>query len=182
MMPIGPLMIEHRLIERMLVLMQAALRQAEHDNRVSDEFITMATHFIRAYADRCHHGKEEDILFRALEQKPLSEEHQRTLQELVEEHQWARKHTSALVDANARHENGDREALSEIVHHLRLLIHFYPQHIEKEDKHFFIPIMAYFADHEKEALLQAGYAFDSRLIHEEYAGMVSSWEEGADRT
>jgi len=59
---------------------------------------------------------------------------------------------------------------------IRLLIDFYPKHIEKEDKHFFLPVMDYFSDQEKDAMLQEGYEFDSSLIHNEYADKVSTWE------
>ncbi len=177
MMPIGPLMIEHRLIERMIALMEKGLQKAENENQVNARFIDTATRFIRDYADRCHHGKEEDILFRELKKKPISEEHKRTLHELVEEHKWGRETTARLVKANAIYEKGDKDALSEIVDCLRLLIDFYPKHIEKEDRHFFIPIMDYFSEPEKQALLNEGYEFDSGLIHEEYAGLVSKWEK-----
>jgi hemerythrin-like domain-containing protein len=82
-----------------------------------------------------------------------------------------------LVKANAIYEKGNNDALPEIVDCLRRLVDFYPKHIEKEDRHFFIPVMDYFSEPEKEALLREGYEFDSGLIHEEYAGLVSKWEE-----
>jgi hemerythrin-like domain-containing protein len=177
MMPIGPLMIEHRLIERMIVLMEMELQKAEKEKPVSPRFIETSARFIRDYADRCHHGKEEGILFRAIEQKALSEEHKRTMHELVEEHKWGRETTARLVKANARYEKGDEDGLPEIVECLRLLVEFYPRHIEKEDRGFFIPIMGYFSESEKEILLNKGYEFDSGLIHEHYAGLVSKCEE-----
>jgi len=180
MMPIGPLMIEHRLIERMIALMEKALQKAEGEKQVNARFIDTATRFIRDYADRCHHGKEEGILFRALEQKALSDEHKRTMNELVEEHTWGRETTARLVKANARYEKGEKDALPEIADCLRRLVDFYPKHIEKEDRHFFIPIMDYFSEPEKEALLNEGYEFDSSLVHEQYAGLVSEWEEAKE--
>jgi hemerythrin-like domain-containing protein len=170
-------MIEHRLIERMIALMKREVQEAEKENQINARFVEAATHFIKAYADRCHHGKEEDILFRELKKKDISEEHKKILGELVEEHQWGRETTGRLTDANERYGKGDQEAFSEILHHIRLLIDFYPKHIEKEDKHFFLPVMEYFSDHEKEAMLIEGHEFDSTLIHEEYADMVSAWEE-----
>lgn len=177
MMPIGPLMIEHRLIERMIALMKEELREAEKQKRANARFVEAATHFIKTYADRCHHGKEEDILFRELKKKDMSEAHKKILDELVEEHKWGRETTARLTDANERYGKGDEEALAEIGHQIRLLIDFYPKHIQKEDKHFFLPVMAYFSEQEKEALLEEGREFDSTLIHEEYAQMVSAWEE-----
>jgi hemerythrin-like domain-containing protein len=169
-------MIEHRLIERMIGLMKRELQEAEKENRTNVRFVEAATHFIKTYADRCHHGKEEDILFRELKKKDISKEHKKILDELVKEHQWGRETTARLTDANERYGKGDQEALSEILHHIRLLTDFYPKHIEKEDKHFFLPVMEYFSDHEKQAMLKEGHAFDSTLIHEEYADMVSAWE------
>jgi hemerythrin-like domain-containing protein len=172
MMPIGPLMIEHRLIERMITVMKAELQRLEKEKEVDTAFIVTAVDFIRTYADRCHHGKEEDILFRELEKKDLSEEHKRIMNELLEEHQWGRKTTGRLVEANDNYIDGDQNALSIISDCLRSLVAFYPKHIEKEDKHFFLPVMDYFSQDEKDAMLREGYDFDQRLIHEKYEKTV----------
>jgi hemerythrin-like domain-containing protein len=50
-----------------------------------------AVDFIRTYADRTHHGKEEDILFRDLAKKDLSAQDQSVMQELINEHTYARQ-------------------------------------------------------------------------------------------
>ena len=171
-MPIGPLMIEHRLIERMIEVMEEDIVLIEKGGKADPEFIEMAVDFIRTYADRCHHGKEEDILFRDLGLKKLSPDHRRIMEELIEEHRWARKVTGRLVEANTRYVQGNREALSSIVHSMMALVEFYPKHIEKEDKHFFIPCMDYFTDVEKETLLKEEYEFDKSLIHEKYRNIV----------
>ena len=172
MMPIGPLMIEHRLIERMISVMKEELQRLEKGKEVDTAFIVSAVDFIRTYADRCHHGKEEDILFRELQKKNLSEEHKRIMNELLEEHKWGRKTTGRLVEANEDYIDGDKKALSKISHCLRSLIEFYPKHIVKEDKHFFIPVMAYFPQAEKDAMLREGHDFDQKLIHEKYEKTV----------
>ena len=72
MMPIGPLMIEHRLIERMIALLKKESARIRSTGQVNVEFILSAVDFIRTYADHCHHGKEENILFRDLKKKKLS--------------------------------------------------------------------------------------------------------------
>ncbi|MFX0049145.1 MAG: hemerythrin domain-containing protein, partial [Candidatus Hermodarchaeota archaeon] len=64
MLPIGPLMAEHRIIEKMIALMQKEIEKIKKFNKVNPLFIDTAVDFIRMYADRTHHGKEEDILFR----------------------------------------------------------------------------------------------------------------------
>lgn len=65
--PIGPLMIEHRLIERMISEMKNETERIRNGEKPDLSFIETAVDFIRTYADACHHGKEEDILFRDLE-------------------------------------------------------------------------------------------------------------------
>jgi hemerythrin-like domain-containing protein len=177
MMPIGPLMIEHRLIERMIDVMKEELVLIEREKKADPEFIEMAVDFIRTYADRCHHGKEEDILFRDLGVKKLTDDHRRTMEELVEEHKWGRRVTARLVEANTRYVQGNKEALSAIMDCIKALIEFYPKHIEKEDKHFFIPCMDYFTEAEKEAMLKEEWEFDKSLIHEKYRNMVMAAEK-----
>jgi len=177
MMPIGPLMIEHRLIERMIDVMKEELLLIEGEKKVDPEFIEMAVDFVRTYADRCHHGKEEDILFRDLGVKKLTDDHRRTMEELVEEHKWGRRVTARLVEENTRYVQGNKEALSAIMDCIKTLIEFYPKHIEKEDKHFFIPCMDYFTDFEKDAMLKEEWEFDKSLIHEKYRNIVIAAEK-----
>ena len=74
MKPIGPLMWEHRLIEKMLASMMRHIDQVEKSKKVNPLIIDMAVDFVRTYADRTHHGKEEEILFRDLAKKNLTPE------------------------------------------------------------------------------------------------------------
>ena len=177
MLPIGPMMIEHRLIERMIKVMDSKVREMKSGRRADTEFIETAVDFIRTYADRCHHGKEEDILFRELKKKTISQDHRRVMEELIEEHREGRKITGKLVEANKRYLQGDSKALDEIIECMQTLVSFYPKHIEKEDKHFFIPVMKYFSKDEQNAMLKEGYEFDQGLIHEKYRSIVEKGEK-----
>ena len=140
-------------------------------------FIETAVDFIKTYADRCHHGKEEDILFRELKGKNVSDEHKQIMDQLVEDHKWGRKTTARLVEANESYRKGDESSLSTITECMRLLVEFYPKHIEIEDKRFFIPVMEYFSKNEQDAMLKEGYEFDKKLIHETYQNIVKRFEE-----
>ena len=183
MLPIGPLMIEHRLIERMIALMGAELTRIKDNVAVDPEFafvdpffLDIAVDFIRTYADRCHHGKEEDILFAELAGKELSPVHRQTMEELIQEHAWARKTTASLVQAKESYLLEKPGALSELLQHLEQLVEFYPRHIDKEDQHFFIPCMAYCRDAEKAELLRRMMEFDQKQIHEKYRSVVEGIE------
>jgi hemerythrin-like domain-containing protein len=132
MLPIAPLMIEHRLIKKMIVVIKKVIDQSEQQGKINPEFIDLAVDFIRMYADRCHHGKEEDILFRNLKQKPLSVEEKQIMDELIEDHQLGRKTVADLVEAKGRYMKGDPEALPLMLDRMKFLVDFYPRHIEKE--------------------------------------------------
>jgi len=176
MQPRGPLMIEHRLIERMISIIKDALTQIESTQVVDPVFVDTAVDFIRTYADRTHHGKEEDILFRDLGKRDLSAEDKRLMQELIDEHVFGRQTTQALVEANTRYRNGDETALSDITSKLRTITEFYPKHIEKEDKVFFPACRVYFTDEEDQAMLAEFWEFDQKMIHEKYKSVVEGLE------
>jgi hemerythrin-like domain-containing protein len=177
MMPIGPLMIEHRLIERMIGVMDKEAARIEKEKSADPVFIDAVVDFIRTYADRCHHGKEEDILFRELEKKDLSDEHRRIMEELVREHVRGRETTKSLSLAGGRYAGGDRGALPEITRLMRELAGFYPVHIRKEDKAFFLPVMGYFSPEERQAMLEEEFEFDRTLIHEKYREAAAKAEK-----
>jgi hemerythrin-like domain-containing protein len=173
----GPLMIEHRVIERMLSLIKNALVQIESTHKVDPVFVDTAVDFIRMYADRTHHGKEEEILFRDLNKRPLSAEDRGVMKELISEHVFGRQTTKALVEANTRYRNGDESALADIASRLHAIVNFYPNHIEKEDKIFFPASRAYFTDEEDQAMLAEFWEFDRKMIHEKYKSVVEELEK-----
>ncbi|MBN1353166.1 MAG: hemerythrin domain-containing protein [Candidatus Omnitrophica bacterium] len=177
MMPVGPLMKEHRLIERMIRIMARELGNMKKDEKADIVFVDTVIDFIRTYADRCHHGKEEDILFRDLAKKKISGEHQRIMQELIEEHKMGRNNVKKVVEAKQQCVNGNKESLQVIVSNIEKLVKFYPKHIEKEDKRFFLPCMSYFTDAEKDTMLNEMREFDRNMIHEKYGKIVETYEK-----
>jgi hemerythrin-like domain-containing protein len=162
----------------MIRIAEEELGRIERRRKVDPRFVEALVDFIRTYADRCHHGKEEDILFRDLQKKALSNDQKRILEELVEEHKQGRSLTKRLTEANERYADGDPGALSVIVECIRSLADFYPRHIEKEDRHFFLPVMGHFTPREKDAMLKEEYEFDRQLIHEKYSNVVQRWQSG----
>ena len=172
MQPRGPLMVEHRLIERMIAIVQRTLAASEQTQSIDPYFVDTAVDFIRTYADRTHHGKEEDILFRDCGKKALSEDDRRVMQELIDEHVFGQLTTKVLVEANERYRHGETTALADIVARLHTLIEFDPKHIQKEDKVFFPAVRAYFSDAEEQAMLAEFWEFDRKMIHEKYKAVV----------
>ena len=124
MQPRGPLMVEHRLIERMIAVIRRTLAASEKTHSIDPYFVDTAVDFVRTYADRTHYGKEEEIMFRDCATKDMSADDTRVMQELVDEHAFGRQTTAALVAANERYRQGETAALGEIVASLHTLIVF----------------------------------------------------------
>lgn len=180
MLPIGLLMKEHRMIEQMIELLNTNLAKIKEARTADIHFVDAAIDFIKTYTDKCHHGKEEDILFSALKKKSISPEHKKIMDELIKEHIFGRETVETLVKAKEKYEAGDTNSLTHIEENISKIVAFYPQHINKEDTHFFLPVMEYFSDKEKEGMLEEFREFDMQIIHGKYRDIVSSLKKKAD--
>lgn len=166
-------MMEHRLIEKMLVL---AERKASVMNEESYDpvFVDAVVDFIKTYADRTHHGKEENILFAELGKKSLGGEDAKVLGELVDEHRQARSQVVRIVELNERYKRGERETVGAIKEIIAWLASFYPVHIRKEDERFFPDTEKYFDEGELDGMLERFWEFDRGMIHEKYRRLLES--------
>jgi len=167
-------MIEHRLIEKMLIIVNKELENIKKNKTVDPIFIDTLVDFIRIYADRTHHGKEEDILFKELENKKLNDKDKKGMQELIDEHVSARKIVKELVEAKINYIEGDANSINIIIEKLTFLINFYPEHIKKEDKVFFPDTEKYFSNEELDKMLNDFWDFDKKMIHEKYNKLYES--------
>jgi len=174
MKPRGPLMIEHRLIEKMLKIIDKELNNILETKKVNPVFIDTVVDFIKIYADRTHHGKEEDILFKKLENKKLNNDDTKMMQDLIEEHINARKVVGEIVEANNKYAHGDLTSIEILIEKLSYLTKFYPEHILKEDKIFFPNTEKYFSAKESDDILSEFWEFDKKMIHEKYNKLYES--------
>jgi hemerythrin-like domain-containing protein len=174
MMPIGPLMIEHRLIEKVIENIRQETENVRQGNKLEILYIDTIVDFIRIYADRTHHGKEEDILFRELKNKQLANEDLRIMNELINEHILARKTVKELVEAKNRFIANNLDEEKVILEKLDNLVKLYPGHILKEDKIFFPSVMKYFSKDDQGKMIDEMWEFDRKMIHEKYRMVVEN--------
>jgi hemerythrin-like domain-containing protein len=168
-------MSEHRVIERMIRSMRRELDSIGSGYSPDYLFLLDAVDFLQNYADRCHHGKEEGILFRELSKKQLSPELAGIMAELIEEHKAARANVRRLQEAVRSGINGAPRP-EDLRESMAALIDSYPKHIQKEDKRFFIPAMGYFSEQEQAAMLAESERFETGLLHQIYHEMVKGYE------
>jgi hemerythrin-like domain-containing protein len=58
---------EHAVIERMLAILETVCLRLQAGELVDPAHVGQIVEFFRGFADECHHGKEEAVLFPALE-------------------------------------------------------------------------------------------------------------------
>ena len=144
MKPIGLLMREHRLIERLIKLINKEIYNIKKTKKVNSDFIKTSVDFFRTYANRTHYGKEEDILFRDLKKKKISSDLKNIMSKLIQDHQYARKIVTNLSNQYNNYIHDITSSIEEITSNLEKLVTLYPAHIETEDKEFYYPCMDYF--------------------------------------
>lgn len=175
MKPIGPLMVEHRLFERMLAVLKGqleAMRRGDLDLLLMTEVLD----FFGTYADLNHHGKEEDILFKTLAEKPLTPELRTMMEGLIADHARARELMGSVSNGLARLVRGDHSAVVAMEAVITEVLRLYHIHIVKEDKEFFFPILSYLSKEEQDKMLADFMEFDSALLHRKYRTMVERLE------
>jgi hemerythrin-like domain-containing protein len=170
-------MIEHRVTEKMLAIINEQIDKMERDKKVDSVFVDAVVDFFETYADRTHHGKEEDVLFRELEGKNMSDKNTALMKELIEEHKSARTATLRLKEAKKEYLKGDDKAAGTMIGQLQFLTNLYPEHIMKEDKIFFPETENHFTTSELDEMLRKFTEFDSRIIHEKYNNLINNLKE-----
>ena len=114
MNPIEKLMTEHQNILRGLDLLERAAAQLERGDQVSPAFFNGMVDFIREYADKYHHAKEESILFVRMSEVGFSPE-MGPVAVMLHEHIKGRGYVSELAKAGEKYAAGDRTAIPDIV-------------------------------------------------------------------
>jgi hemerythrin-like domain-containing protein len=120
--PMKKLVDEHVLIKKWLALIPEILPTLDLGSGEDRQLIREGVDFIRSYADKFHHAKEEDILFKYFD--PNLD----MVTVMCEDHKTARNHVKTIVEAV---ESKDRET---VVRHLNAYRDLLSQHIKREDE------------------------------------------------
>jgi hemerythrin-like domain-containing protein len=130
--PIEKLKAEHQIILKGIDLLEKGVSFVEAGTDISPDYFRKAIDFIRNYADRYHHAKEENILFTRLAQVGFSPK-AGPVAVMLFEHDQSRGFISKLESANERYAAGDKNAVTEIIENARIYAALLRQHIQKED-------------------------------------------------
>jgi len=127
---------EHRLIVAVLDCLEEAAERLDDGDAVSPEFFLDAADFVAGFADKCHHGKEEDILFVAMTARDMPRD-SGPVAVMLREHDAGRQYTAAFRSAAEQMKAGDASAAADVVLNVFDYVNLLREHIIKEDKVLF---------------------------------------------
>ena len=169
---------EHKLIERMLVVLDNIADLLQKGQSVPAEVLEKAVDFIRNFADKYHHGKEEDILFKLMEKRGIPVEGG-PIGAMLHEHNMGRSFVSALADAADRLEDGDDSARNIVIENIRNFTELLSNHIHKENNILYPMGNQIFSPEDQNYLQQEFEQFNQSKgqdVHDRYSQVVQELE------
>ena len=126
---------EHQWILKVSGALEVILDR-EPDHGLDFDAIEDCVSFIRLFADACHHGQEEDLLFPELEARGMPRD-AGPLAVMLKEHEMGRAYVGHMVKAFPEAREGDPDARKILVNSGRGYIQLIRDHILKEDNVLF---------------------------------------------
>lgn len=169
MKPTETLEREHRIIEQVLSCLEKMADEARKGKAVDLEAGLAMVDFFREFADRFHHAKEEQHLFRILEAHGMPRDGGPT-GVMLTEHEMGRGLVGTIECSLSEMENGRTAAADEFMDAATAYVHLLREHIQKEDHCLFAMTNGALSDSEQvelakvfrsvEAMAGAGKGYD----------------------
>lgn len=126
---------DHALIEKVLKSMQVALDLLKSGKKIPGEILMPVVDFSKNFTDVCHHGKEEESLFPALEKAGMPR-HMGPIAVMLMEHQVT-KQIAQRMDESAKEylKSGSSDRL---IHDISEYVEHVTAHLWKENNRLFV--------------------------------------------
>ena len=123
---------EHEGIKVMLRVLQTVAEKFKRVERVNSEHLDGILEFLSVFVDKCHHGKEEEFLFPALETAGVPSKGG-PIGVMLNEHEQGRKLVARLKEAMTVYKSGVNENTSSAQMIIDEYVTLLTQHIIKEN-------------------------------------------------
>ena len=144
---------EHKVILKMLDVTDAVAGRLEAGEDMAPETLASLLEFFRLFADRCHHGKEEDLLFPRLQEKGMPRAGG-PIAVMLAEHDQGRALIRQMAEAAAVYQVGKTEVAQRWAEAARGYTALLRGHIDKEDNVLFVMAERMLSPAEQNALAE----------------------------
>lgn len=145
---------EHEAILKMLDATEETARRAEQGKPVRAEILDGLLEFFKVFADQCHHGKEEGLLFPALEGKGMPRQNG-PVGVMLFEHERGRELIRRMSQAAGELASGDHSAAARWASAAHDYASLLRAHIAKENNILFVMAERLLSDTEQAELAEA---------------------------
>ncbi len=125
---------EHKYATRMLKVIRSACYTIFQGEEIDYEDFGKMIDFVRSYVDKHHHGKEEKLLFKEMQNHLGKIADNLITHGMLVEHDLGRLYMSDLEEALERVKNGDEESKLDVISNAVGYTHLLTRHIAKEDE------------------------------------------------
>lgn len=171
---------EHEGIKVALGVLGRLADDAEAGQSLDIDDVDQIVDFLRTFADKCHHGKEEDLLFPALERAGIPREGG-PIGVMLEEHVQGRKYIAAMADALPGLRSDSPAARAAFADGARGYAELLTAHIFKENNVLFPMAEQYLTPNQHEELAEGFEEIEEQRIgpgvHEAYHALLDRVEE-----
>jgi hemerythrin-like domain-containing protein len=105
---------EHESIKKSLLVINKICDKLQSGKQVDILHLERIIEFIRSFADKCHHGKEEDILFETMVEIGFKKD-SGPISVMLSEHDLGRELVKGFSEAVKFYKEGDMKAVSSII-------------------------------------------------------------------
>jgi hemerythrin-like domain-containing protein len=123
---------EHKAIKVALSILSNVSKRLKSREKVDQEDLGRLLEFIKTFADTCHHGKEEDLLFVAMENVGLPRD-KGPIAVMLREHEMGRSYVRNMSEAADKYKAGELSYSSQFIENAKKYIDLLTQHIDKEN-------------------------------------------------
>ncbi|MHB9023318.1 MAG: hemerythrin domain-containing protein [Armatimonadota bacterium] len=170
---------EHEGIKTVLSVLEKLADEMQQGRQVNLDHLDQIIDFLRTFADRCHHGKEEELLFPALREAGIPVEGG-PIGVMLNEHDQGRGYIQGMVNALQRLRAGE-DTRKSLAQHALNYVSLLQAHIQKENMVLFPFAEARLSETDHERL---AHEFDrveeERIgpgVHERYHEMIRFFSE-----
>jgi len=170
---------DHKVINVVLDVLERIVSDIQAGEDFNVEDLEKITDFIRTFADKCHHGKEEDLLFPAMEKAGIPREGG-PISVMLQEHDIGRNYVRGLAQAISDYKTGDRGSSNDIVDNAMDYVNLLREHIYKEDNILYMMADAHLDKSTEEDLIREFEKVEARMgegVHERYHQLVEDLKE-----
>jgi len=136
MTPGGQLKDEHEGILLMLKILDKVSGKMKKQGKVEFMHLEQIVDFFKIFADKCHHGKEEDLLFPEMEKAGIPRD-RGPIGVMLAEHVQGRAYVRAMGEAVEALKKADPKAQGKFIENASNYITLLTQHIDKENNILF---------------------------------------------